>query len=66
LVPGSLAGLYFDAILNFGICYNLSMKIRKTKAEKRENKKREKMRVSGKSVFKIKEIIIEKAKRLPK
>jgi hypothetical protein len=42
------------------------MKDKKTKAEKRELKKREKMRVSGKSVFKIKEIIIKKAKRLPK
>jgi hypothetical protein len=42
------------------------MKIKKVKAEKRDFKKREKMRVSGKSVFKIKEIIVKKAKNLPK
>jgi hypothetical protein len=30
--------------------------------EKRETKKREKMRVSGKSVFKIKEIIVKKSR----
>ena len=32
----------------------------KTKAEKRENKTRKKMKMSGKSVFKIKEIIVRK------
>jgi hypothetical protein len=35
---------------------------RKTKSEKREVKKRKRMRVSGKSVFKIKEIIDKKSK----
>jgi hypothetical protein len=39
------------------------MKIKKVKAEKRETKKREKMHVSGKSVFKIKEIIVKKSRR---
>jgi len=33
-----------------------------TKAEKREVKKKLKMRVSGKGVFKVKEIIIKKSK----
>jgi hypothetical protein len=33
----------------------------KTKAEKREARKKPKMSVSGKSVFKLKEIIIKKA-----
>ena len=32
----------------------------KTKAEKREKKKKVKMKISGKSVFKLKEIIIKK------
>jgi hypothetical protein len=34
----------------------------KTKGEKREEKKKKKMRVTGKSVFKIKEIIKNKSK----
>jgi hypothetical protein len=38
------------------------MKIKKVKAEKRETKKLEKMRVSGKSVFRIKEIIVKKSR----
>jgi hypothetical protein len=38
------------------------MKIKKTKAEKRETKNNLKMRVSGKSVFVIKKIIEKKAK----
>lgn len=38
------------------------MKIKKTKAEKREAKNNLKMRVSGKSVFVIKKIIEKKAK----
>lgn len=37
---------------------------KKTKGEKREIKKKPKMRVSGKSVFRIKEII-EKTKKYP-
>jgi hypothetical protein len=36
---------------------------RRTKAEKRDGKNKPKMKVSGKSVFKIQEIIIKKAKR---
>jgi len=40
------------------------MKTKKTRGEKREIKKREKMRVSGKSVFNIREIIIKKAKKI--
>ena len=39
------------------------MKKTKIKAEKREAKKKTKMLVSGKSVFKLKEIIIKKAKK---
>jgi hypothetical protein len=38
------------------------MKKSKIKAEKREIKKKTKMLVSGKSVFKLKEIIVKKAK----
>ena len=38
------------------------MKKTTIKAEKREEKKRIKMKVSGKSVFKIKEIILKKSK----
>jgi hypothetical protein len=38
----------------------------KTKAAKREKKKKLKMLVSGKSVFKIKEIIEKKAKSVKK
>ncbi|EKD46792.1 MAG: hypothetical protein ACD_67C00061G0002 [uncultured bacterium] len=34
----------------------------KIKAEKRDLKNKPKMRVSGKSVFKLQEIIVEKAK----
>jgi len=37
------------------------MKKTKIKAEKREVKKKTKMLVSGKSVFKLKEIIVKKA-----
>jgi hypothetical protein len=37
------------------------MKKTKTKAEKRENKNKLKMKVSGKSVFKLKEIIVKKS-----
>jgi hypothetical protein len=37
------------------------MKKSKIKAEKREEKKRIKMKVSGKSVFKLKEIILKKS-----
>jgi hypothetical protein len=33
----------------------------KTKAEKRESKRKPKMSVSGKSVFRLKEIIVKKA-----
>jgi len=36
---------------------------RKTKAEKREIKKKPRMPVSGKSVLKIQEIILNKAKK---
>lgn len=40
------------------------MKKRKlTKSELREVKKKPKMKVSGKSVFKIKEIIVKKARK---
>lgn len=39
------------------------MKPKKTKSEKREIKKRKRMPVSGKSVLKIKEIILNKAKK---
>lgn len=39
------------------------MKPKKTKGEKREVKKRKRMLVSGKSVLKIKEIILNKAKK---
>lgn len=42
------------------------MKKSKIKAEKREIKKKTKMLVSGKSVFKLKEIIIKKAKKTEK
>jgi len=42
------------------------MKIKKTKAETRETKKKVTMKVSGKSVFKIKEIIVKKAKSADK
>lgn len=38
------------------------MKKTKIKAEKRDEKNKPKMRVSGKSVFKIQEIILKKAK----
>jgi len=34
--------------------------MKKTKGEKRERKKRKKMKISGKTVFKIKEILIKK------
>jgi hypothetical protein len=37
------------------------MKKTKIKAEKRDEKKKPRMKVSGKSVFKIKEIIIKKS-----
>ncbi len=37
--------------------------MKKTKAEKREFKKKPKMKVSGKSVFQIKEIIAKKSKK---
>jgi hypothetical protein len=40
------------------------MRAKKIKAEKRESKNKIKMRVSGKSVFTIQNIIIEKAKKL--
>lgn len=36
--------------------------MKKVKAEKRETKKKTKMLVSGKSVFKIRDIIVKKAK----
>lgn len=39
------------------------MKKKYLKAESREKKKKLKMKVSGKSVFEIREIIIKKAKR---
>ncbi len=45
------------------ICYNYPMKPKPTKAEKREAKKKPEMPVSGKSVLKIKEIILNKAKK---
>lgn len=38
------------------------MKLKKTKSEKRETKKRKRMSVSGKSVLKIQKIILNKAK----
>jgi len=38
----------------------------KTKAESREVKKKVTMKVTGKSVFKIKEIIVKKAKSVGK
>lgn len=38
------------------------MKLKKTKSEKREIKKRKRMKVSGKSVFKIKAIIDKKSR----
>jgi hypothetical protein len=38
------------------------MNSKKTKGEKREKKKKVKMKISGKSVFKIKEIIKTKSK----
>ena len=43
------------------LMYNISMKKSKIKAEKREIKKKTKMLVSGKSVFKLQEIIIKKS-----
>jgi hypothetical protein len=36
---------------------------KKTKAEKREDKKKTQMKVSGRSVFKLKEIILKKAQK---
>lgn len=39
------------------------MKHKKVKAEKRDDKNKPKMKVSGKSVFKIREIIVKKSKR---
>jgi hypothetical protein len=36
--------------------------MKKMKAEKREEKKKLKMKVSGKSVFRIRDIIVKKAK----
>lgn len=42
------------------------MKKVRTKAEKRDTKLKPKMLVSGKSVFKIQEIIIKKAKEIRK
>jgi len=42
------------------------MKKPKIRAEKREIKKKTKMLISGKSVFKLKEIIIKKAKKTKK
>ncbi|EKE19812.1 MAG: hypothetical protein ACD_8C00101G0005 [uncultured bacterium] len=42
------------------------MKKIKTKAEKRDAKHKPKMLVSGKSVFKIQEIIVKKAKEIGK
>ncbi len=39
------------------------MGAKKTKSEKRDIKRKPKMKVSGKSVFKIKEIIKKKAKK---
>jgi hypothetical protein len=42
--------------------YNQDMVKKKTKGEKREEKNRKKMRVSGKSVFKIVKIIKTKSK----
>ena len=42
------------------------MKKSKIRAEKREVKKKPKMKVSGKSVFKLKEIIIKKSKKAEK
>jgi len=36
---------------------------RKTKAERRESKKKKKMRVSGKSVFQLQGLILKKGKR---
>ena len=38
------------------------MKKPKIKAEKRDEKKKIKMKVSGKSVFKLKDIIVKRAK----
>jgi hypothetical protein len=40
--------------------------MKKIKAEKRDQKKKPKMPVSGKSVFKIKEIILKKAREAKK
>lgn len=39
------------------------MKEKKTKSEKREKKKKIKMKVSGRSVLKIKDIIVNKNKK---
>ncbi len=39
------------------------MKSKKVKAEKREKKKKQKMTVSGKSVFGLQRIIIKKSKK---
>ncbi|HEX8974425.1 MAG TPA: hypothetical protein VF817_02990 [Patescibacteria group bacterium] len=40
--------------------------MKKPKAEKREEKKKLKMKVSGKSVFRLKDIIVKKAKEVGK
>lgn len=43
-------------------CYYWVMANKKIRAEKRETKKKLKMKVSGKSVFKLKKILEKKAK----
>jgi len=50
----------------YDLMYNINMKKPKIRAEKREIKKKTKMLISGKSVFKLKEIIIKKAKKTKK
>lgn len=56
--PFSLSFIAFE--IYSALHYNKAMPPRKTKAEKRDKKKKPKMKISGKSVFKIKEIIIKK------
>ena len=55
--------IYKSYIWRIDIKSASNMKKTKIRAEKREAKKKTKMLVSGKSVFKLKEIIIKKAKK---
>lgn len=49
-------------LLGVGLCYNPNMKSgSKTKSETRETKKKLKMKVSGRSVFKLKTILDKKS-----